>query len=213
MQTTRANTGLDNTLFALTVLPHQVAMLGRARQLAGNEADAQDLVQETLERALRTFQRFRPGTAVAAWLMTIMRSVWIDAWRRRQRSLPVAVGWQIDPAAPPEEAPHALYEMADTILERLPDALARLPPKLRAVLELRLRARWSYAAIAKHLGIPSRTVGTRLLRARQQLAVILQQDLPQLAQMRAPEVERDTDHGESGAGRAQAFVARFQALR
>jgi DNA-directed RNA polymerase specialized sigma24 family protein len=125
----------------------------------------------------------------------------------------MAAGWQIDPAAPPAEAPPAIYEMADTILERLPDALARLPPKLRAVLELRLRARWSYAAIAKHLGIPSRTVGTRLLRARQQLAVILQQDLPQLAQMRAPEMESDTDHGESGAGRAQAFVARFHALR
>jgi RNA polymerase sigma-70 factor (ECF subfamily) len=207
METTRANTRLDNTLFALTVLPHQPSLLGRARQLAGNDADAQDLVQETLERALRTFQRFRPGTAVAAWLMTIMRSVWIDAWRRRRRGLPMAAGWQPEPAAPPSEPP-PLYEMADVILERLPGALAQLPPKLRGVLQLRLVDKMSYAAIAAQLGIPSRTVGTRLLRARQQLAAILESELPQLAEQGVPETLL-----EARPSRAKAFVARFHALR
>ena len=64
-----------NVIYSLTVLPHEKALLRRARRLVSHEADARDLVQETLERALRTFHAFRPGTAVWAWLRTIMNSV------------------------------------------------------------------------------------------------------------------------------------------
>jgi RNA polymerase sigma-70 factor (ECF subfamily) len=179
MQEPSPSTRIDNTLFSVTVVPHMPALLGRARLLAGNEADAHDLVQETMERALRTFPHFRPGSAVAAWLLTIMRSVWIDAWRRRSRGLPMVANGDVDTPAPEPEPP-PLYELADAIVERLPGAIALLPPKLRTVLELRLIAKWSYRAIAAHLGLPARTVGTRLLRARRQLAEILEADLPRL---------------------------------
>jgi RNA polymerase sigma-70 factor, ECF subfamily len=179
MQQTPSSTHVDNTLFSVTVVPHLPVLLGRARMLAGNEADAHDLVQETMERALRTFQHFRPGSATAAWLLTIMRSVWIDAWRRRSRGLPVVSSGDLDAPAPDPEPP-PLYEMADAIMRRLPEAIAMLPPKLRAVVELRFISKWSYLAIAAHLNLPARTVGTRLLRARRQLAEIIEADLPRL---------------------------------
>ena len=165
-----------NLIFSLTVLPHEQALLRRGRRLVGSDADARDLVQETLERALRTFHAFRPGTAVWAWLRTIMNSVWIDGWRRRQAAAKVTTLPVIEVAtAEPEPSPREGVEEA--FLERLPHAIARLPPIFREVLELRLQANHSYGAIAKQLGIPSRTVGTRILRARKQLRTLLEQEV------------------------------------
>jgi RNA polymerase sigma-70 factor (ECF subfamily) len=163
-----------NVIFALTVLPHEAALLRRGRRLVGSEPDARDLVQETLERALRTFHAFRPGTAVWAWLRTIMNSVWIDGWRRRQAAAKICSLPDIDMAAPePEPTPAGGSD--EEILERLPHAIARLPRIFREVLELRLQANQSYGEIAQRLGIPSRTVGTRILRARRQLRQILEE--------------------------------------
>jgi len=170
-----------NVIFSLTVLPHEKAMLRRARRLVGHEADARDLVQETLERALRTFHAFRPGTAVWAWLRTIMNSVWIDGWRRRQAAAKICHLPSVDMAAHEPEAP-ALDGPDEEILERLPAAIAQLPPIFRQVLELRLQANRSYGEISELLGIPSRTVGTRILRARRQLRAILEEQITEAAE-------------------------------
>jgi len=165
-----------NVIFALTVLPHEQALLRRGRRLVGSEPDARDLVQETMERALRTFHAFRPGTAVWAWLRTIMNSVWIDGWRRRQAAAKICSLPTIDMAGPDPE-PTASESHDEEILERLPSAIARLPPIFRQVLELRLQENRSYGEIAEQLGIPSRTVGTRILRARRQLRALLEAEI------------------------------------
>ena len=170
-----------NVIFSLTVLPHEKAMLRRARRLVGHEADARDLVQETLERALRTFHAFRPGTAVWAWLRTIMNSVWIDGWRRRQAAAKICHLPSMDLAAYEPEAV-AADGPEEEILERLPAAIAQLPPIFREVLELRLQANRSYGEISDLLGIPSRTVGTRILRARRQLRAILEEQIAETAE-------------------------------
>jgi RNA polymerase sigma-70 factor (ECF subfamily) len=162
-----------NVIFALTVLPHEQALLRRGRRLVGSEPDARDLVQETLERALRTFHGFRPGTAVWAWLRTIMNSVWIDGWRRRQAAAKICSLPSVDMAAAEPEVP-TNDGFEEEILGRLPDAIARLQPIFREVLELRLQENHSYGEIAQRLGIPSRTVGTRILRARRQLRALLE---------------------------------------
>ena len=180
-----------NLIFALTVLPHEQALLRRGRRLVGSEPDARDLVQETMERALRTFHAFRPGTAVWAWLRTIMNSVWIDGWRRRQAAAKVCSLPTIDMAGPDPE-PTAGESRDEEILERLPEAIARLQPIFRQVLELRLQANCSYGEIAERLGIPSRTVGTRILRARRQLREILEE---LLAEEAAPVGKRATSTG------------------
>ena len=185
-----------NLVFSLTVLPHEPSLLRRGRRLVGSDADARDLVQETLERALRTFHAFRPGTAVWAWLRTIMNSVWIDGWRRRQAAAKISSLPVVEMVAPePERSPHEGSEEA--ILERLPHAIARLPPIFREVLELRLQANCSYGAIAKQLGIPSRTVGTRILRARKQLREILEQEMEETGA--GLELARAADAGAAAA--------------
>jgi RNA polymerase sigma-70 factor (ECF subfamily) len=162
-------------MFTLTVMPYQGVLRARARQLAGNETDADDLVQATLERALRTFSSFRPGTAAQAWLLTILRSVWIDNWRRTRRDVPEPLGGLC--AVQPEPDPPDLYDLADVIAARVPTATQQLPPKLRTVLELRLISKFTYRAIAQHLRLSLPTVGTRLLRAKRRLARILEADL------------------------------------
>ncbi|HET6146725.1 MAG TPA: RNA polymerase sigma factor [Polyangia bacterium] len=167
-------------IFALTVLPHEQALLRRGRRLVGSEADARDLVQETLERALRTFHGFRPGTAVWAWLRTIMNSVWIDGWRRRQVAAKICSLPTIDMAGPDPE-PNASERRDEEILARLPEAISRLTPIFRQVLELRLQENRSYGEIAERLGIPARTVGTRILRARRQLRAILEEEIAEAA--------------------------------
>jgi RNA polymerase sigma-70 factor (ECF subfamily) len=174
-----------NVIFSLTVLPHEQSLLRRGRRLVGSDADARDLVQETLERALRTFHAFRPGTAVWAWLRTIMNSVWIDGWRRRQAAAKVT-SLPVVEMASPEVEPSPREGVEEEFLERLPHAIARLPPIFREVLELRLQANHSYGAIAKQLGIPSRTVGTRILRARKQLRTILEEEVAEAGARLAP---------------------------
>lgn len=163
-------------MFTLTVMPYQGVLRARARQLAGNETDADDLVQATLERALRTFSRFRPGTAAQAWLHTILRSVWIDNWRRTRRDVPEPLGG-LCAVLQPEPDPPDLYDFADVVAARVPAATKRLPPKLRTVLELRLISKFTYRAIAQRLRLPLPTVGTRVLRAKRRLARILEADL------------------------------------
>ena len=177
-----------NVIFSLTVMPHEKSLLRRARRLVGHEADARDLVQETLERALRTFHAFRPGTAVWAWLRTIMNSVWIDGWRRRQAAAKICHLPSVDMAAYEPEQPANDGPDDEEVLQRLPAAIAQLPPIFREVLELRLQANRSYGEISDLLGIPTRTVGTRILRARRQLRAILEEQIAASAEALPAEV-------------------------
>jgi hypothetical protein len=80
--------------------------------------------------------------------------------------------------AAPEPEPTLDAGSDEEILARLPHAIARLPRIFREVLELRLQENRSYGEIADRLGIPSRTVGTRILRARRQLRQILEEEQP-----------------------------------
>src|SRR5262245_17457990 len=56
----------------------------RARFLERNQAGAEDLVQDTMEKALRSWARFKPGSSVRAWLLRIMQNQFIDGWRHRR---------------------------------------------------------------------------------------------------------------------------------
>src|SRR5262245_3420943 len=71
--------------FAELVLPLQSALYARALGLARSSADAGDLVQDTLERALRSFHTFQRGTNMKLWLFRIMHNLFVDRCRRRAR--------------------------------------------------------------------------------------------------------------------------------
>lgn len=160
------------TDFELEALPHLDTLYRVALRLTGEDAAAQDLVQETMLRALRGWNGFRAGSNARAWLVTILRNTFINDYRRRRRE-PVPVDLEaVDP--------WAIYRaVADTDPEgeffsrivdaRVLEAVDRLPPDFREVLVLSDMEGLGYAEIAAALEIPIGTLKSRLFRARRLL--------------------------------------------
>jgi RNA polymerase sigma-70 factor (ECF subfamily) len=167
--------------FAAEVLQHLEALYGTAMRLTRNRADAEDLVQDTLVRALRFADRFAPGTNLKAWLYTILH----NAWRNRQRDAardPVAADSErVDEAATQPGGPAELETPEQVLLRGTMDAdlqaaLERLPDGFRQAVWLRDVEEFSYAEIAEMLGVPIGTVMSRISRGRRQLFEALGQD-------------------------------------
>lgn len=136
-----------------------------ANRLTHQPAQAQDLVQETYQRALESRGRFQPGTNLRSWLFCIMRNLHCDHLRRDRRQA-VSPEQDVDdlPDKPVDAGIWDQLTEADVEL-----ALASLPAQPRQALLLHGLEGKSYAQIAEQLEIPIGTVGTRLLRARRRL--------------------------------------------
>ncbi len=136
-----------------------------ARALVGERHAADDLVQDTLERALNKFHLWRQGSDLRAWLFAIMHNVFVNQLRAR--------------GARPEEPLDESFDVAaaaagDRLEVRdLDAALARLPVEQREVLLLVGLEELSYAEAARALGIPIGTVMSRLFRGRERLRALL----------------------------------------
>jgi RNA polymerase sigma factor (sigma-70 family) len=150
------------------------AMLPRLRRFAhgltANRADADDLTQITIERALRARIQWQEGTRLDAWLYRIMRNCWIDTVRSRVRSnrvlAPEAAGEHVgqDPRA----------QMDATIdLKRLMKAMEQLPREQREVVALVLIEGFGYRETAELLELPIGTVSSRLVRGRTALLALV----------------------------------------
>lgn len=154
--------------------PHVGALRRYARLLTGDAARADDLVQDTLERACVKWSLWRPGTALRAWLLTLMHNLHANQ-RRDHRHDDACVS--LEPALEPGHDPtRRLGDRLD--LQR---ALAALPPDARAVLLLVTVEEYSYAEAAEILGVPVGTVMSRLHRARERLRLQLEGDAPAAA--------------------------------
>ena len=142
-----------------------------ARALVGDRSTADDLVQDTLERAWAKLHLYRRGTDLRAWLFTVMHNVHVN----RVRSLR-ATDTLVDEM--PELAQRA--PQSDALLVRdLDRGISRLPAEQRAVLLLVTLEEMSYEEVARTLGIPIGTVMSRLSRAREKLrAMMLGQPAP-----------------------------------
>jgi len=136
-----------------------------ARALAGNRDDADDLVQDTLERAWSRAALWRNVADMRAWLFGIMHNLHVDALRRGRLAV-VALDDDTDAVAPPPQASRAV------VLD-LQAALERLAPEHREVLLLVALEDMAYADIARTLGIPLGTVMSRLSRGRERLRLLL----------------------------------------
>jgi RNA polymerase sigma-70 factor (ECF subfamily) len=136
-----------------------------ARALVGERAGADDLVQDTLERAWTKLHLYRRGTDLRAWLFTVMHNVHVNKLRAARPTDP------LDDAMP-ELAQRA--PQADALVVRdLDRAIARLPADQRAVLLLVTLEEMSYEEVARTLGIPIGTVMSRLSRAREKLRMLM----------------------------------------
>jgi RNA polymerase sigma-70 factor (ECF subfamily) len=164
--------------FAMDLVEQMPALHRGALRLTRHEADAQDLVQDTLTRGLERRAQFQSGTNLRAWLFTIQRSLFINAYRRRRHvawlgSVEDAEQRDAEPALATTSAEETMLE--GWVDEHLRGALAALPEHYREVVVLRDLAQWSYAQIAARLDCPLGTVMSRLRRGRAQLRQLLEQ--------------------------------------
>ncbi|WP_374604180.1 sigma-70 family RNA polymerase sigma factor [Arenimonas sp.] len=138
-----------------------------ARTLARDPADADDLVQVALERALARAAQWRPGSRLDAWVFGIIRNAWIDEVRARQRGQRVFA--PEDHGAQVGETP---FEGQDLALS-VQSALARLPEEQRMAIALVLIEGLSYREAALAMDVPVGTLTSRLSRGREALQGLL----------------------------------------
>jgi RNA polymerase sigma-70 factor (ECF subfamily) len=138
-----------------------------AISLSGNVDRADDLVQETLARALAHIDSFEPGTNMQAWLFTILRNLFRSEYRKRRREVEDVEGRFADGLQSQPDQDSKL-EFAD-----FRAALAQLPPDQREALILVGAAGFSYEEVAKICGCAIGTVKSRVNRARNRLAEML----------------------------------------
>ncbi len=138
-----------------------------ARAMLGDRAAADDLVQDTLERAWSRIAQWRAGSDLRAWLFGIMHNLRVDQLRRN--GLPTTSLDEEEVAEVPVRPTQSdLLEVMD-----LESALRQLPDEQREVLLLVALEEMSYADIAASLGIPIGTVMSRLSRGRERLRVVM----------------------------------------
>jgi RNA polymerase sigma-70 factor (ECF subfamily) len=147
---------------------------------------ADDMVQESVARAIDRADQFRPGTNFRAWLFTILRSVFLNHQRAASRRHAV----DIDGVAAPEVATRANQETRAE-LTRLEDALDELTPDHRDILLLIVVEGFTYEEAAEILDIALGTVRSRLARARGELNNRLRDPLEEDTAASAPENETD----------------------
>ena len=137
-----------------------------ARGLARDAADGDDLCQATIERALKSRQQWQGGTRLDAWVYTIMRNIWVDQVRARNRRGQTFVA---------EEAGHGVGDPGDAAIEahvelgNVGRALDRLPPEQREAVMLVLVEGFAYKEAAQIIGCPMGTLTSRLVRGREAL--------------------------------------------
>jgi RNA polymerase sigma-70 factor, ECF subfamily len=163
----------SDDVFAAVALPHLDAAFNLARWLTGSRADAEDVVQEAMVRALTYFPSYRGGSG-RAWILQIVRNTAYGALKARRGERHVE-HTSIDDAGEidsiPDRAPDpekALMLSAD--LSRVDALIERLPLELRETLILRELEELSYREIAQITAAPIGTVMSRLWRARRLLA-------------------------------------------
>jgi RNA polymerase sigma-70 factor (ECF subfamily) len=137
-----------------------------ARAMLGDRAAADDLVQDTLERAWTRFAQWRAGSELRAWLFSIMHNLRVDQIRRPGLATSSIDDYEGDWATRPTQSDQ--LEVMD-----IAAALGQLPDEQREVLLLVALEEMSYADVAVALGIPVGTVMSRLSRGRERLRQIM----------------------------------------
>jgi RNA polymerase sigma-70 factor, ECF subfamily len=141
-----------------------------AISLSGNVDRADDLVQETLLRAMANIDSFEPGTNLSAWLFTILRNLFRSEYRKRRREVEDADGRHVGSLkSPPQQ--HSRLEF-----EEVRGALAKLLPDQREALILVGAAGFSHEEAAAICESPVGTIKSRVHRARARLVQLLAMD-------------------------------------
>jgi RNA polymerase sigma-70 factor (ECF subfamily) len=154
----------------LATVPHLRAF---AISLTGQVDKADDLVQDTLVRALANIGQFQPGTCLQAWLFTILRNLFHTDFRKRRREVEDPDGLMASRLA---VLPNQTGRLE---FQELREALTKLPPEQREALLLVTAEGFSYEDAARITGTQLGTIKSRINRARMRLAEIMNVNDPE----------------------------------
>jgi RNA polymerase sigma-70 factor (ECF subfamily) len=192
----------DKARFTRDTLPLLDSLYASALRMTRNPADAEDLVQETMLRAYRSFDRFEEGTNLKAWLFRIMTNAYINTYRKKQREPKKVSADEIEDFDLYQELKNHDDQFSQTperiVLDSLvdsdiTDAIDDLPDQFRMAVVLSDVEGFSYAEMAEIMDVPLGTVMSRLHRGRK----ALQKRLWDLARDRG--IVRSSSDGSRGA--------------
>jgi RNA polymerase sigma-70 factor, ECF subfamily len=208
----------DRTDFTATAEPYRRELLAHCYRMTGSLHDAEDLVQETLLRAWKAYDRFEGKSSVRTWLHRIATNTCLTALENRQRRpLPTGLGApSSDPTAelvdgaevpwleplPDDPAdPSTIVDTRESVRLAFVAALQHLSPRQRAVLLLRDVLQWKAAEVADAIGASTAAVNSLLQRARAQLDTAGPSAEDRLAPPESPEAQ----------DRLRRYIAAFEA--
>jgi RNA polymerase sigma-70 factor (ECF subfamily) len=169
--------------FERAALPHLSHLYTAAFYLTKDEAEAEDLVQEAYLRAFRFFHQFEPGTNCRAWLLSILRNLFINRYRRKKRE-PEMVDWEkidqtyesmVEQGQKADKSnPERLF-FSQLMDEEVESGLKELAEEFRTAILLVDIEELSYEEAAKVMGCPVGTIRSRVSRGRRLLQVALRE--------------------------------------
>jgi RNA polymerase sigma-70 factor, ECF subfamily len=168
----------DKQRFRDEALPLLDSLYGAALRMTRNPSDAEDLVQETMLRAYRSFDRFEPGTNLKAWLFRILTNAYINTYRKRQREPQKVSADEVEDFDFYQElkdhSPQFIQTPENIVLDSLVDsdileAIEELPEQFRLAVVLSDIEGFTYAEMAEIMDVPMGTVMSRLHRGRKAL--------------------------------------------
>jgi RNA polymerase sigma-70 factor (ECF subfamily) len=174
---------LQKGQFEQMVLEQMDRLYNLARWLVKNPDDAQDLVQETVLKALKARDQFQGGTTLTAWLYKILRNSFIDGYWRRQRE-PLDGGRGKSMSEPADEPEFLFHDAEMDRLRRfvaadINRALETLPEVWRTTIFLAEVEGLNWEEVAEVMGCPLGTVQSRIFRARRLLRQLLKDYAPE----------------------------------
>lgn len=159
---------MGREVFGALVKEHLPALRARAAQLCRRRGDADDLVQDAVERALRTRSQVKDPARIRGWLLAILVNTFLDRLRRRRGRDEVPLDTEL--AAPVVDAPTPWESLS---VDDVREAVAELPDDVRETYYRFALCGEDYVKISADLKVPKATVGTRILRARKRLRELL----------------------------------------
>jgi RNA polymerase sigma-70 factor (ECF subfamily) len=194
--------------FEAEALPHLDSLYGNALRLTRSRPEAEDLVQETLLRAYRFYDRFERGTNIKAWLLRIQYNTFVNRYRRRTKERDITDSMTREPTGQEVMSRESLKALTDPVgtalrpmvVAEIEAALDELPEEHRMVVVLADVEELSYKEIAEVVGCPIGTVMSRLHRARR----TLRKRLLDLAEQQGLAPARPAEEQTTGSGASTA---------
>jgi RNA polymerase sigma-70 factor, ECF subfamily len=165
---------LDSQRFTLAIVEHLPSLRRRARSLCRNESDADDLVSNTVIRAITHAEQFENGTNLRAWLHRIQFHAFVSDHRRKKRERAAMHRLTYEYECEEPVTQHGSHDLSNRVVL----AMAELPEPMEAVVRLVDLCDLSYREAAAELKVPVGTIMSRLFRGRNRLATQLSNVCP-----------------------------------